>query len=331
MRKWLLWSLAAVVVGGILLRATLLAPERILVKAVRVEWGPVAFTITNTKAGTIRARRRSQLSSETGGRVVEIARREGDQVKKGDPLLRLNDATQRAQLLLAREDLRAAEAQRREACIARDLARRELERKRKLAEKRIVSADVLDQIESAYQAASASCNAVGARVEKARAQITVAEVELEKVVMRAPYDGVIAEVAVEVGEWITPSPPMLTAPAVIDVIDPSSLYVSAPMDEVDSAAIRAGQRSKVTIDSYPNREFLGEVVRVAPYVLDVEAQNRTVEIEVELDDKELASSLLPGTSADVEVILDARDRALRIPTSTLLEGNRVALPLDVAR
>jgi HlyD family secretion protein len=177
MRKWLLWSLAAVVVVGIVLRATLLAPEEIPVKVVRVEWGPVASTITNTKAGTIRARRRSQLSAETGGRVVEIVRREGDQVKKGDPLLRLNDATQRAQLLLAREDLRATEAQRREACVARDRARRELERKRKLADKKIVSADVLDQLESAYQAARASCNAVGARVEKARAQIAVAEVE----------------------------------------------------------------------------------------------------------------------------------------------------------
>jgi HlyD family secretion protein len=115
---------------------------------------------------------------------------------------------------------------------------------------------------------------------------------------------------------------------VIDVIDPSSLYVSAPMDEVDSAAIRVGQRAEVTIDSHPNQEFPGKVVRVAPYVLDVEAQNRTVEIEVELEDKKLASSLLPGTSADVEVVLDARERALRIPTSTLLEGNRVLVASD---
>jgi len=101
------------------------------------------------------------------------------------------------------------------------------------------------------------------------------------------------------------------------------MYVSAPMDEVDSAAIRTGQRAKVTIDSYSGMEFGGEVVRVAPYVLDVEAQNRTVEIEVELGDKELAMKLLPGTSADVEVVLEVRDEVLRLPTSALLEGNRV--------
>jgi HlyD family secretion protein len=328
MRKWLLLSLLAIVGVALLLRATILAPEAIPVKAVRLELGPVQSTITNTKAGTIRARLRAELSPEVGGRVVEIGYREGDRVEGGAELLRLNDATQRAQLLLAQENLRAAEASRPVACITRDRAYRELKRKRQLAEKQIVSADLLDQLESAYKSASASCNAITAEVEKARAQLAVAEVELEKMVIRAPFPGVIAEVAVEVGEWITPSPPLLIAPAVIDLIDPSSVYVSAPMDEVDSAAIRADQRADVTIDSYPGREFPGKVVRVAPYVLDIEAQNRTVEIEVELDDKEIASKLLPGTSADVEVILEVRNQVLRLPTSALLEGNKVLVAND---
>ena len=100
----------------------------------------------------------------------------------------------------------------------------------------------------------------------------------------APFPGVVAEVSTEVGEWVTPSPPLLTSPAVVDLIDPTSLYVSAPMDEVDSARIRAGQIAKLTVDSQPGQVFGARVARVAPYVLDVEAQNRTVEIEVELDD-----------------------------------------------
>ncbi len=328
MRRSLLISAAVVVMSAVLLRLTVLAPETIPVKAVRVEWGPVESTVTNTKAGTIKARRRAGLSSEVGGRVVEIAAREGDAVEHGALLLRLDDAAQRAQLRLSEQSLRAAEAQRGVACIARDRAHRELKRNRKLAEKNIVSVDVLDKLQSSYASGNAQCDAANADVEKASAQIAVTQVELEKMMLHAPFAGVIAEVAVEVGEWITPSPPMLTAPAVIDLIDPSSLYVSAPMDEVDSAAIRAGQRAKVTIDSYPGQEFSGEVVRVAPYVLDIEAQNRTVEIEVELDDKELASKLLPGTSADVEVILEVRDRVLRLPTSALLEGNRVLLAND---
>jgi len=298
------------------------------VQAVRVEWGPVESTVTNTKAGTIRARRRAGLSPESGGRVVEIAQREGDAVEAGAALIRLDDASRRAQLVLAQQSLRSAEAQRRVACIGRDRARRELERNRKLADKKIVSADLLDKLESSFRSAGAQCNAAAAEVEKAGAQVAVAEVDLEKMTIRAPFAGVIAEVAVELGEWITPSPPMLTAPAVVDLIDPTSLYVSAPMDEVDSGAIRKGQQVKVTIDSYPDQVFSGEVIRVAPYVLDIEAQNRTVEIEVELDDTELAAKLLPGTSADVEVILEVRDRVLRLPTSALLAGNKVLLAND---
>ena len=323
MRRWFLWSLAAVVVAGFVLRATLLAPEPIPVKVVSVEWGRVESTTTNTKAGTIRARRRAKLSPQVSGPVVEIAHREGEWVERGAPIIRLDDATQRAQLLLAEESLRAAEASHREACIARDRARRDLETKRKLADRAIVSADVLDQLQSGYEAARAGCSAFSAQVDRARAEIGVVEVELDKLVLRAPFAGVIAEVEVEVGEWITPSPPLLRAPAVIDVIDTSSLYVSAPMDEVDSAEIRAGQHAKVTIDSHPGLLFPGSVVRVAPYVLDVEAQNRTVEIEVEFEDKELAPQLLPGTSADVEVVVDVRERVLRIPAPALLEGNRV--------
>jgi HlyD family secretion protein len=70
------------------------------------------------------------------------------------------------------------------------------------------------------------------------------------------------------------------------------------------------------------------VVRIAPYVLDVEAQNRTVEIEVEFDDAEAVAGLLPGTSADVEVVLEARDGVLRVPASALLEGNRALVARD---
>jgi len=328
MPRWLPWTLAAAAVCVLLLWRTVLTPELIPVKVVTLDRGTVESTITNTKAGTVRARRRAQLSPEVGGRVVEIGRREGEWVKPGEAIVVLDGARQRAQLRLAQESLRAAEAGRREACIQRDRARRDLERKQELAAQKIVSDDLLDQLQSVFEASTASCKRVAADVDRARDQIAAAEVELEKMVIRAPFAGVIAEVAVEVGEWITPSPPLIQAPAVVDIIDLSSLYVSAPMDEVDSAAIHAGQHAKLTVDSHPDTQFDGTVVRVAPYVLDFVAQNRTVEIEVELVDAEVAAKLLPGTSADVEVVLEARDGALRLPTSALLEGNRVLVAND---
>ena len=329
-RKWgvRLAVLAAVVGGYLTLRFTLLAPDPVPVRTVAVEVGAVEATITNSKAGTVKARRRSQLTAETSGRVVEIIHREGERVATGDVLVRLNDATVRAQLQLAIQGVRVGQAHQKQACLARDRAGRQLARQRKLADQRIVSEDLLDELENAHATAEASCNAAAAENEQAQASLRVAEAQLEKTLILAPFDGVVAEVSTEVGEWVTPSPPLLTSPAVVDLIDASSLYVSAPMDEVDSGRIRPGQRAKLTVDSRPGEEFSGQVVRIAPYVLDLETQNRTVEIEVEFDDQEFAGNFLPGTSADVEVVLETRSDVRRIPTSALLEGRRVLVLVD---
>jgi HlyD family secretion protein len=97
---------------------------------------------------------------------------------------------------------------------------------------------------------------------------------------------------------------------------------------VDSRLLAGGQVARVTLDSVPERSFPARVTHIAPFVLDVEQQNRTVEIEVELDDAAFAATLLPGTSADVEVILEVRAEVLRLPTHALLEGQRVLVLAD---
>ena len=328
MRKWMLRALLPAAAVLLLVWLGWFRSDPVPVRVAPVERARVEATVTNSKAGTVQARRRAKLSPEVGGRVAELPHRAGERVEAGAVLLRLDDSSPRAQLQLALETLRVAEASAAEACIARDRASRALGRQRSLAERQIVSDDLLDELESAFRASEASCAARSAEVDRAKAAIEAARTELEKFALRAPFAGVIAEQDVEVGEWVTPSPPLLLAPPAFDVIDPSSLYVSAPLDEVDSARIRVGQPAKVTVDSYRGQIFEGRVVRVAPYVLDVEAQNRTVEVEVELADAERAAQLLPGTSADIEVVLEARDAVLRIPTAALLEGDRVLVADD---
>jgi len=325
LRKWRFRALVGIGIAAavFLLRATVFAPEPIPVRTTTVTRGTIDSTVTNSKAGTIRARQRAHLSTEAGGRVVEITHREGDVVAQGELLLLLNDSTMRAQETQALEAIRAADAHYQEMCITRDQARREYDRKRKLAAQNIVSEDLLEQLLHTYQAAKAGCDAADAERQKVRASRAGVAAELDKVSIYAPFPGVIAEVDVEVGEWVTPSPV-----GIIDLINRESLYVSAPMDEIDSGRIRLGLPVRVTVDSRPDETYLGKVTRIAPYVLDIEAQNRTVEIEVELDDPEISSSLLPGTSADVEVVLQTLEDAPRIPTSALFKGNQVLVVED---
>jgi HlyD family secretion protein len=326
-RRWLTRAsvIGMVILAAVLLRFTVLAPDPVEVRVVAVENGLVESTVTNSKAGTVRARRRARVTAEIGGRVVSIHYREGERVEKDAVLVRLNDVSHVAQLEVAMQGVQVAAAHHDEACLGRDRAARELDRKKRLSEQAIVSVDLLDQLQFTSDAAKVACRAAAAEHASSKTNVRAAEAELLKTQIRAPFSGVIAEVSIELGEWVTPSPPLLTSPAVVDLIDSSSLYVSAPMDEVDSGRIRAGQRVKVSIDSHPGKEFQGQVVRVAPYVLDIEAQNRTVEVEIELilERPDISATFLPGTSADVEIVLEERTNVLRVPTSALLEGNRV--------
>lgn len=325
MKRWAIRIavLTVLVAGGVALRLTVFAPEPVAVTVAVVERGRVEETVTNTRAGTVRARRRARLSPEIGGLVVEIPHREGDRVEAGAVLLRLEPRLQSAESELAVRDLRASEAGSREACVAAEGAARERARLERLAAEGIVSESLLDQAVTAAETSAAGCAAARAGVDRARSAIALARTRVEQTVLRAPFDGVVADLFVEIGEWITPAPPGVPVPPVLDLIDPSSIYVSAPMDEVDAGSLTPGLPARVTVDSLPGEELGGWVARVAPYVQDLEEQNRTVEIEAELADPDLAATLLPGTSADVEVILEVREDVLRIPTGALMEGGRV--------
>jgi HlyD family secretion protein len=331
MRRVLKWTLGILaLLAGLFIVASLglglfrvVRPDPVPVTVYRLARGTVEETVTNSKAGTVKARRRAKISPEIGGRVAFIGFRPGARVRRGEVLLRINDSDLKASLSLAEQDLATTRASAREACLSADLAARDLKRTLDLKDDRIVSAEMVDRLQSQSDVAVARCQAARANAERAQSSVDLAHANLNKTVLRAPFDGVVADLKAELGEWASPSPPALPIPPVFDIIDPTSIYVSAPLDEVDAGRVHAGQPARVTLDPYPNRSFTGHVTRVAPYVQDIVEQNRTLEVEVDFDDVEFARSLLPGTSADVEVILRSVEKVLRLPTYALLEGDRV--------
>ena len=319
---------AVLILFGVVLRFTVFRSDPVPVTVFRVARGPVEETVTNSKAGTVRTRRRAVLSPEIGGRVKELAVRAGDRVHEGQVLMRLAAADYEARILLQQRAVTAAAAAQRAACLTAQQAEREHTRYLRLAEQKIIAEEVLDRLESDRDVAAATCQAAEANVHEAKAALDLAQVERAKTVLRAPFDAVVAELTAEVGEWISPSPPGLPMPAVIELIQPSAIYISAPLDEVDVGKVGVDQPVRVTLEAYPGRSLAGKVVRVAPYVLDTEEHSRTFEIEVELEDREFAQTLLPGTSADVEVILDSVADVLRIPSYALMAGGHVLLVND---
>jgi HlyD family secretion protein len=316
--------LAVSVVAGLLLALGWWAtrPEALAVKLVTVERGTVESRVANTRGGTVNACRRARLAPSTGGTIETLAVREGDQVKPGQLLLGLWNRDLLAQVTLAESEARAAQSNTEQACLRAEVGRREANRQLQLRERKLVSEEVADQALTEAAIREAACSAARAGSEVARSRIAVARAAVERSEIRAPFAGVVAEVTGEVGEFVTPSPPGIPTPPAIDLVELGCLYVSAPIDEVDAPAVRRDQPARVSLDAFPERHFPGRVRRVAPYVQEFEKQARTVEIEVELVDLGL-ELLLPGYTADVEVLLATHDGVLQVPAEAVLDGDRV--------
>lgn len=319
-KKLLIFFIAVAAIGALVFWN--LRPQTLAVAMARVDRGDVRATVANTRAGTVDACRRARMSPALGGQMASLLVAEGQSVTANQVMLELWNEDLKAEVLHARRDLEAAASRAREACVRADVAEREARRLARLRERGLASEEETDRARGDADATAAACSAAREASRVSDAQIKVAEARLERTILRAPFDGVIAEINGELGEFVTPSPIGIATPPTVDLIDDTCLYISAPIDEVDAPAVREGQSAIVTMDAFPGQRFPGVVRRVAPYVLDQEKQARTVEIEVVITDRG-DSNLLPGYSADVEVLLDTRQSVLRVPTQVIIEGSRV--------
>lgn len=301
--------------------ATRTKPVAVAVTA--VEKGTVEKTVANTRAGTVKACRRAKLSPSAGGQIASLPVQEGDFVKQGQLLLELWNKDLTAQLALTRQEAASAAATARAKCIEADQARREAGRQQKLLSRKLVSEEQVDQAASAANAGDAACEAAQANAAVSEARVGVTEATLEKTRLIAPFDGVVAEINGELNEYVTPSPIGIPTPPAIDLIANRCFYLTAPIDEVDVGGVTVGQAARVTLDAFGERRFEGRVHRIADYVLDVEKQARTVDVEVEFVNPADIEQLLAGYSADVEIILDVREDTLRIPTEAVVDGDKV--------
>ena len=153
-------------------------------------------------------------------------------------------------------------------------------------------------------------------IDQAKQTRSLAAVALEKTLIRAPFDGFIAELNIEVGQLaqitaVLPKPP-------VRLVDTTPRYIKVPFDEIDLVKIHEGTPARIKLLAARKAPFAGVVRRVIPYVSSVKEQDRTAEIEVTIE----ADTLLPvGASADVELILSKKDAALVVPTKSVLGDN----------
>ena len=283
--------------------------DSIEVSAIRPEIRTVEKTVSNTRAGTIDACRRAKMSPAMGGQIASLTVKEGDMVKKDQVLLELWNKETKARVVAAE---RGAE----QVCILSDKANRDANRITELYTKGLASEESKETAVSNAQSSVASCNA-------AKAQVDVTKASLERTMLIAPFDGIIAEIEGELGEYVTPSPVGVATKPTVDLIDNSCIYIKAPIDEIDAPEVVSGLKARIMMDAFGQEEFPATVTRVAPYVLDLEKQARTVEIEAVFDNPQ--NFLLPGYSADITIIIDTVVDVLSVPTQAVVRDEFVYL------
>jgi HlyD family secretion protein len=318
---WIILALIALAGGAAFWTYTRPDPVDVVVRP--VSRGLVERSVANTRAGTVKACRRAKLSPSIGGQIAYLPVKEGDRVKEGDLLLELWNNDLAAQVLLAEREVTATRASAQSVCSRVDAAVKNAGRLATLLESNVGTQERLENASAEAVSLKAQCESVRREVLVREAQLEAARAAIERTRLLAPFNGIIGEINGERYEYVTPSPLGVPTPPVIDIIESGCFYVIAPIDEVDVAGIRVGMPARITTDAHGSRIFQGRVRRVADYVLDVEKQARTVDVEVSFIDTADFSFLMAGYSADIEVIIDSRDDVVRVPTEAVMTDGSV--------
>jgi HlyD family secretion protein len=298
-------------------------PKEIEVTVAQVTRGTVEKIVANTRAGTLKACRKANLSPSVGGQISVLNVDEGDMVKKGQLLLELWNNDLKAEIGLAESEIKAGKTRAAASLLQAEIAQREADRMQQLISDNAISDQDADKAITEAKVLQAAYEAAVIEMATNRARLQVIKANLERSMLLAPFDGIIAKINGELSEYVTPSPPGIPTPPTIELLDISCFYVTAPIDEVDAPAVKVGMEARVIMDAFGDKHFPARVSRIDPYVLDVEKQARTVDVEVQFINNEDGENFLAGYSADVEIITAVEENVLRIPTQALLDNSLV--------
>lgn len=237
-----------------------------------------------TASGYIVAQREASVSSKGTGVLVYLGVVEGDKVKKGQIIARLDDRDIVAQLDEAKSSLQLFQAQLKEV-------ENNYNREKELFSRGLSSQQTLDQAETAYKSLLAN-------IDIAEARIRAAEVALENMIIRAPFDGTVLTKNAEVGEIVAPFGASTTSrAAVVTIADMNSLMVEADVSESNIEKIKQDIDCEITLDSNPGKSYQGYVFKIVP---TADRSKATVLVKVAF--KRYDSSVLPEMSAKVSFL-----------------------------
>ena len=287
------------------------------------EVGRENLVATVTASGQIQPKTSVDISADITGRVIEIPVQEGDIVRAGQLLLRIDPSLFDAQVARAEASVSSAQASALQARASRDQAQRAYDRFASLRRQdpNLVSDEELETSRTNFEVAEAIATSANHQVEQARASLTDAEEQLAKTVLRAPMAGEITRMAVEVGEVAVPGNFSPAAALLMTVSDLSVIQVNVRVDETDVVRLHMWDSTEVTIDAFPDTTFSGRVTKIGKSSVQgasaAGTTNQAVDYDVEVTIDDPPVEVRPDLSATAKIVTATRDSVLSVPIIAL--------------
>jgi HlyD family secretion protein len=290
-----------------------------------------------TASGKIEAKTSVDISADITGRIIDIAVREGDMVKRGQFLLQIDPAQYQAAVARAQGVVSSMEAILLQTRASRDQAQRAWNRAKQLRElgENLIAPETAEQAQTALEVAEANFQSSRAQLEQARAGLQEARDNLSKTRLTAPIAGRVVRLAVEEGEVAVPGTFSRETGLLMTIADLSVILAKVQVDETDVIRLKVRDSVEVNIDAYPDTTFSGQVTKISHSAKLTATQtasgsnDRAVDFDVEITLESPPEDIRPDLSCTARIVTDTRDDALSIPIIALTVRDHEKVPNEL--
>jgi HlyD family secretion protein len=292
-----------------------------------VAFGDLERTVS--APGSIEPKRLINISSQVSAKVLALPFEEGEQVKSGDVVIRLDPQDLVAALDSAKAGLAGQEASLGGAEAALINARLSYERLQQLNETGDATKSELDSAEASFLQAQSNKQVLIHQIEQAKAQIERAQKDLDNTTITSPIDGVITTLNTEVGETVIVGTTNNPGSVIMEIADLSQMLLKAQVDEANIAPVEVGQDAKIFINAYTDREYVGRVQKIGLKRMVASDGTGTFEVEILMELPE-GETLYSGLSASTDIVVEHFYDAMIIPSQAVVDRRIEDLPKNIS-
>jgi len=278
------------------------------------------LTMVISASGSVRPKRKVDISASSIGKVTKVAVREGDVVERGQFLLQIDPIELETAVARIEAMLEAAKANERQAAAQADQAKDDYERAKTLLAGGYRTSQEVDAAKTNYDVAAARLEAVSQDILQYRANLASARHSLKEVTITAPMSGIVTRRNVEEGETAIMGTLNNLGTVLLTIADLSTIETEIEVDETEVTRMKIADKAKVTLDAYPDTSFTGEVSEIgnSPILSAASAtQQQGVDFKVVVTILDSIPNVRPGLSADAEITVAESKSALSIPIQSL--------------